>query len=794
MNPSTAAGPRRRRPPCSRPGCARSCSCPGSRNAPLSFAVHDAARAGRLRLHTRIDERTAGFLALGLTKVGAAGRRGVHQRHGGRQPAARRHGGRARRRRPRRGHRRPAGADARHQRQPDHRPGRGLRRLRADDGRRAPAAVARVETRPGGPVHLNVHLDEPLLPEGPWTDARRRRVATGRGPRHAEAGAPGRTPHRRGGRRRRRPARRGCWPRTPGGRCWPSRPAARAPATTPSAPTACCWAATSATASSGSSSPGTRRCRARSPGCSPARTSRSSRCAPAASGGAPLPGRPGGRRLRHDARRPGLARGVARGRPLGGPPARPAAGRRARPHAVRGGGRGQPGAAARRAAARRRLQPDPRPGPDGGALRRGRPAQGDRQPRPRRHRRHRVHRDRRRAGPPAQHPRAGADGRRDLPARHDRLVLGPASSGPTSPSWSSTTTAGRSSACWSRAPTSTPTRFDDPLRDAARRRPGQPLRGHPHPAPAGHQPARARAGARPRPTAASRWSRPSSAATTAATSTPGSGRSGRDLAEGRPEQRRPARSGRCTSPTASSSTTSTPPSPGAEPGVRRVPPHRQVRAAAQPGGDPQRHHGEVAVGDRDDPHRAVLGPRPDLPAAEDRPRAQVGHRPAPRPRGVVDHAARPRSPVGEEGAPGVPGAGRGLADPPVGSVVGDPTRGRSPVTSVPRLQQPRRRHRVADQHVHLRVAARACGPPPSPTSGRRRTGRRRPAGPCARAARRPEPHDPPGRRLVAVHRQRQPAVGGPPRALAVGRWAGGPAAPAPAARRTTRRAPAGRPR
>lgn len=44
---------------------------PGSRNAPLAFAVHDAAAAGELRLHTRVDERTAGFLALGLTKVGA---------------------------------------------------------------------------------------------------------------------------------------------------------------------------------------------------------------------------------------------------------------------------------------------------------------------------------------------------------------------------------------------------------------------------------------------------------------------------------------------------------------------------------------------------------------------------------------------------------------------------------------------------------------------------------------------------------------------------------------------------
>ncbi|WP_142051569.1 2-succinyl-5-enolpyruvyl-6-hydroxy-3-cyclohexene-1-carboxylic-acid synthase [Pseudonocardia kunmingensis] len=40
--------------------------CPGSRNAPLSFALHAADAAGRLRLHVRIDERTAGFLALGL--------------------------------------------------------------------------------------------------------------------------------------------------------------------------------------------------------------------------------------------------------------------------------------------------------------------------------------------------------------------------------------------------------------------------------------------------------------------------------------------------------------------------------------------------------------------------------------------------------------------------------------------------------------------------------------------------------------------------------------------------------
>ncbi|MBS9534384.1 2-succinyl-5-enolpyruvyl-6-hydroxy-3-cyclohexene-1-carboxylic-acid synthase [Mycobacterium sp. M1] len=44
--------------------------CPGSRNAPLAFALADADRTGRLRLHVRIDERTAGYLAIGLA-VGA---------------------------------------------------------------------------------------------------------------------------------------------------------------------------------------------------------------------------------------------------------------------------------------------------------------------------------------------------------------------------------------------------------------------------------------------------------------------------------------------------------------------------------------------------------------------------------------------------------------------------------------------------------------------------------------------------------------------------------------------------
>lgn len=42
--------------------------CPGSRNAPLSFALLAAAEQKALRLHVRIDERSAGFVALGLSR------------------------------------------------------------------------------------------------------------------------------------------------------------------------------------------------------------------------------------------------------------------------------------------------------------------------------------------------------------------------------------------------------------------------------------------------------------------------------------------------------------------------------------------------------------------------------------------------------------------------------------------------------------------------------------------------------------------------------------------------------
>jgi 2-succinyl-5-enolpyruvyl-6-hydroxy-3-cyclohexene-1-carboxylate synthase len=52
-----------------RNGVAEAVLSPGSRNAPLAYALHEADAAGRLRLHVRIDERTAGFLALGLAKA-----------------------------------------------------------------------------------------------------------------------------------------------------------------------------------------------------------------------------------------------------------------------------------------------------------------------------------------------------------------------------------------------------------------------------------------------------------------------------------------------------------------------------------------------------------------------------------------------------------------------------------------------------------------------------------------------------------------------------------------------------
>ena len=173
---------------------------PGSRSAPLAFALHAADAAGRLRLHVRIDERSAAFLALGLAK--ASGRAGAGRDdlgHRDRQPAPGRAGGLARRRAAAAAHGRPAAGAARHRRQPDRRPGAPVRRRGAAvrRGRRArgPAGPGRVlagrwpagrwprraatPARAPGPVQLNLGLREPLVPDGDdtWVRAARRAAA-----------------------------------------------------------------------------------------------------------------------------------------------------------------------------------------------------------------------------------------------------------------------------------------------------------------------------------------------------------------------------------------------------------------------------------------------------------------------------------------------------------------------------------------------------------------------------------------------------------------------------------------
>ena len=52
-----------------RSGVTEAVLAPGSRSAPLALALLRRGQAGDLRLHVRIDERSAGFLALGLAKA-----------------------------------------------------------------------------------------------------------------------------------------------------------------------------------------------------------------------------------------------------------------------------------------------------------------------------------------------------------------------------------------------------------------------------------------------------------------------------------------------------------------------------------------------------------------------------------------------------------------------------------------------------------------------------------------------------------------------------------------------------
>ncbi|HEY8306486.1 MAG TPA: 2-succinyl-5-enolpyruvyl-6-hydroxy-3-cyclohexene-1-carboxylic-acid synthase [Lapillicoccus sp.] len=149
---------------------------PGSRSAGLALALYAADAAGDVRLHVRVDERTAGFLALGLaagsrtpvavvttsgTAVGNLLPAVMEASHSGRRlvvlaadrPAAMR------------------GSGANQTTRQD-----GIFGVFApcfdlgvDASSEELAAAAAVATRRRGPTHLNVQLEEPLLPESePW--------------------------------------------------------------------------------------------------------------------------------------------------------------------------------------------------------------------------------------------------------------------------------------------------------------------------------------------------------------------------------------------------------------------------------------------------------------------------------------------------------------------------------------------------------------------------------------------------------------------------------------------------
>jgi 2-succinyl-5-enolpyruvyl-6-hydroxy-3-cyclohexene-1-carboxylate synthase len=138
---------------------------PGSRSGPLALALHAADEQGLIRLHVRVDEREAGYLALGLAK--ASGRLTPVLTTSG-TAVANLH---------------PALLEALHSRLPllaitADRPAR-LRGTGANQTTVQPGMFPGVTfsdritglagaVREGGPIHLNIELDEPLVESVSW--------------------------------------------------------------------------------------------------------------------------------------------------------------------------------------------------------------------------------------------------------------------------------------------------------------------------------------------------------------------------------------------------------------------------------------------------------------------------------------------------------------------------------------------------------------------------------------------------------------------------------------------------
>ncbi|OUZ07851.1 2-succinyl-5-enolpyruvyl-6-hydroxy-3-cyclohexene-1-carboxylic-acid synthase [Aeromicrobium sp. PE09-221] len=146
-------------------GATEAVLAPGSRSGPLALALHAADQQGLLRLHVRVDEREAGFLALGLAKatgfpvpVVTTSGTAVANLH-------------------------PALLEAHHARTPvlavtADRPARlrGTGANQTTDQRRIfprvgfAESVAELATvwRETGPCHLNLEFDEPLIEVAEW--------------------------------------------------------------------------------------------------------------------------------------------------------------------------------------------------------------------------------------------------------------------------------------------------------------------------------------------------------------------------------------------------------------------------------------------------------------------------------------------------------------------------------------------------------------------------------------------------------------------------------------------------